>query len=532
LSNGKTSLWLRPLGSLTAQQLPGTENLDNPHFFSPDSRSIVFPADGKLKKLDLAGGAQQTLCTMPRSNGQGTGGGSWNRDGVILFTSGGKIYRVASSGGEPELVLGSPLPEPDAYYRWPSFLPDGRHFLYLKTSVHQGTGSSAICVGSLDGQETARLRAADSHALYTAAAGGHLIYALDGALVAQAFDARAFKLSGEPFAIADKVVTANGIGRGFFSISDTGSLILHPSGNLNAQQLTWVDRTGKPLESFGESEAYRGSVGNPRLSPDGKQVAVARRDPQTRTREIYVMDITRGISSRLTFDSGEDYAPIWSPDGKRIAWSSNRNGPLAIYQKLSSGVGQDELLLKMDVHVSPDSWSPDGLFMLFDLTDPKTREDLWVLPMDGDRKPFPFLQTPFSEGQARFSPDGHFVVYRSDDQGRSEVYVQTFPASGSKWQISNNGGNFATWRNDGREIFYISTDGKLMSVEIKPGRSFEASVPKPLFDLAPLRAIGFGGNIGYAVSPDGQRFLVNRQVEVPASLQYVLVMNWATEVKK
>jgi Tol biopolymer transport system component len=301
-----------------------------------------------------------------------------------------------------------------------------------------------------------------------------------------------------------------------------------------------VDRTGEPLESFGESKGFVGNpslspegfVGNPRLSPDGKQAAVAQRDPQTRTRDIYVIDMTRGISSRLTFDPGDDYAPIWSPDGKRIAWTSNRNGPLAIYQKLASGVGQEELLLKLDVHVSPDSWSPDGRLMLFDRTDPKTREDLWVLPMDGDRKPFLFLQTPFNEGRARFSPDGRFVAYQSDDQGRNEVYVQTFPASGNKWQISNNGGSFAIWRNDGREIFYISADGKLMSVEIKPGSGFEASVPKPLFDLTLRRAIGFGGNIAFAVAPDGQRFLVNRQVEAPASLQYIVVMNWPMEVKK
>jgi serine/threonine protein kinase len=530
LVDGRTSLWLRPLGSLTAQKLPGTEDVNNPHSFSPDSRSIIFTAQGKLKRLELGGGLPRTLCTMPGNGGRGTGGGSSNRQGVTLFTSAGRVYRVASTGGEPELVLGAEQSYLDVYYRWPYFLPDGNHFLFLKTFVQQGSGSSEIYVGSLAGKQATRLFAADSHAIYTPAGGGYLLFARDGALFTQSFDAEGLKLSGDPVAIADKV-TVTGDGRGYFSVSETGNLILDPSGTFDVQQLTWVDRAGKAVATFGEKGALAVPFGSQRRSPDGKRVAVARGDPKKGSRDIYVMDITRGTSSRLTFDPGDDLYPVWSPDGSRIAWASNREGVFSIYQKLASGLGNDELLLKMDDPVRPDSWSPDGRFIMFDRTASATKGDIWVLPLYGDRKTFPFLQTPFNEGTGRLSPDGHFIAYVSDDQGRNEVYVQTFPASGDKWQISNNGGSAASWRPDGRELFYVSADHKVMSVEIKTTGTFEAGVPTVLFDFASLSATGDGGT-SYAVSLDGQRFLVSRQVERPASLQYAVVVNWIAELSR
>ncbi|MGH9837226.1 MAG: protein kinase domain-containing protein [Blastocatellia bacterium] len=521
-AEGRVSLWLRPLGSLTARLLPDTQDVANHHFWSPDSRSICFPAEGKLKKLDLAGGAPQTLCPLPGAQGlPGSGGGAWNREGVILFTSDGRIYRVPATGGEPALVVGTDQPNRDALYRWPVFLPDGRHFLYLRTPNPQG--ASEIYLSALDGQAPTRLLAADSHALYAAAAtgSGHLLFVRAGALVAQPFDASSLKLTGEPFAVADKV-SVNNIGKGHFSVSDNGSLAYDPTGASNNQQLTWVDRTGKLLETVGTP----GVIEYPRLSPDGKRIAVVRRDAQTGTWDIYVIDLARGASSRLTFDPGDDRSPVWSPDGSRIAWSSNRGAGFQIYQKLASGVGQEELLLKSDVRIGPGNWSADGRFILYTRTDPKTEADLWILPLEGERQPFLFLQTPFIKIWPRFSPDGRWIAYGSNDQGRYEVYVQTFPASGGKWQVSTNGGIQPHWRSDGKELFYIS-DGKPMAVEVKPGSSFEAGMPKALFDLEPLRATA-----DYAVTADGQRFLFVTQGEATASLQYTVVLNWMAELKK
>jgi Tol biopolymer transport system component len=513
---GKRSLWLRPLGSLTAQPLPGTERVFGSPFWSPDSRSLVFAAgDDLLRKLDLAGGAPQTLCKLPAGAAL-IFSGTWNRDGVILFSGGAGIYRVAATGGEPTLALRSDQP---GSYRWPVFLPDGRHFLFARTSTQ---GTAEIHLAALDSKETTRLLAADSQALY---ANGHLLFARAGALLAAPFDASSLKLADEPFVVADKV-RSGALSRVFFSVSDNGSLVYAPNALTDHQQLTWLDRAGKPLGTVGPPGEYESS----RLSPDGKRVAVTRRDPQSQSRDIYVIDLARGAGSRLTFDPGDDQFPIWSPDGSRIVWRANRDGAYQIYQKLASGVGQEELLLKDDVTIGATSWSADGRFLLYTRVDPKTRQDLWVLPLAGDRQPSLFLQTPFIEFVGRFSPDGRWIAYTSDDQGRYEVYVQTFPASGGKWQISTNGGSQSWWRSDGKELYYVSDDGKLMAVEVKPGGSFEATAPRALFDLAPVRAIG--GLSSYAVTAAGDRFLFVTAREEAASLQFTVVTNWAAEAKK
>ncbi len=513
---GRYSLWLRPLGSLTAQPLPGTEGVSGSPFWSPDSRSLVFAAGSELKKLDLAGGAPQTLCKLP-TGPSATFGGTWNRDGVILFFDLTGIYRIPATGGEPTLALRS---NQGAFYRWPAFLPDGRHFL-VRRSPTQGTAE--IHLAALDSQETMRLLAADSQARY---ASGHLLFARAGALLAAPFDAGSLKLTGEPFVVVDKVRVAGDPYRGHFSVSDNGSLAYDPNALADNQQLTWVDRAGKPLGTVGPPGEYD----YPRLAPDGKRVAVVRRDPQTRTWDIYVIDLARGAGSRLTFDPGDDRSPVWSPDGSRIAWQSNRDGAFQIYQKLASGVGPEELLRKEDVSISPGSWSADGRFLLYTQNDPKTGPDLWVLPLAGDRQPSLFLQTPFIEGMGRFSPDGRWIAYISNEQGRYEVFVQTFPASGGKWQISTTGGAHPWWRSDGKELYYLSADRKLMVVEVKPGGSFEALAPRALFDLAPVRALGDASS--YAVTAAGDRFLFVTAREEAASLQFTVVTNWAAEAKK
>ena len=529
VKDSTTALWIRPLGSLTATPIPGTEGVSNPHFWSPDSRSIAFPAAGQLKRLDLSGGNPKTLCSLPV--GPAGIGGTWNKDGIILFSSAGKIFRVPANGGNPELVIGEDKSSAEALYRYPVFLPDGHHFVYLKTGTQQGAGYSEIFVTSIDGAERTRLTQANSHARYTEAGGGNLIFVRDDALVAQSFDVNSLKLAGEPYTISEKV-TINTLAIGFFSVATNGTVVLDPIGSrFDSQLLEWFDRSGKPLGTMGDSGSYMMSISNQKLSRDGKRIAVAKVDPQTKTRDIYVIDIARNTSSRLTSNPGEDRYPIWSPDDSRIAWNSDRDGGIsAIYQKLASGVGEDELLLSSDVPISPSSWSPDGRFLLYNRIDPKTGADIWVLPTEGEKKPFVFLQTPSSETAPRFSPDGKFVVYVSQDQGRPEIFVQTFPASGNRWQISNNGGRAPAWRSDGKEMFFVSGDNKLMSVDVTTTNGFEVGIPMSLFDLIPLGAFSFG-NVNFAPSLDGQRFLITHQRESVRSLQYVVVQNWASEKK-
>lgn len=510
---GKRSVWLRPLGSLTAQLLPGTEGVNGSPFWSPDSRSIVFAAGGELRKLELAGGAAQTLCKLEDVSEAVFG--TWNRDGVILFsTLGGRtgIYRVPATGGEPVLVLRS---DETARYRFPIFLPDGRHFLVHRTSLPSDV--EEIHLAALDRPETTLLLAANSQARY---ANGHLFFTRAGALLAAPFNADSLKLTGEPFVVADRVNELS------FSVSVNGGLVYLPISPAVNRQLTWLDRAGKPLGTVGPP----GDYSRPQLSPDGKRVAVARNDPQTQNRDIYVIDLARGVSSRLTFYPGDDLGPVWSPDGSRIAWRSGRDGAFQVYQKLASGVGPEEVLVKDNVRQHFTGWSADGRFLLYGRDDQKTRWDILLVPTEGDRQPVPFLQTPFAEGPGSFSPDGRWIAYPSDDQGRFEVYVQPFPATGDKWQISTNSGQSPVWRSDGKELYYLSADQKLMAVEVKPGGSFEATAPRALFDLAPARATGNFGS--YAVTAAGDRFLFVTAPEEAASLQFTVVTNWTAEVKK
>jgi Tol biopolymer transport system component len=331
--------------------------------------------------------------------------------------------------------------------------------------------------------------------------------------LAQPFDARRLTLTGEPFPVTDQVEAWS------FSVSDTGILVYQSRRIDEVTQLGWFDRAGKPLESIGGTGSYQNQ---PRLAPDGKRVVVARMEARTRRTDLYVIDLTRGTESRLTFDPAEDTRPIWSHDGNRIVWASNRTGTYQLYQKLASGVGQDELLLQTDAPLLPYSWSADGKFLLYGRTDPKTNDDLWLLPLEGDRQPFPFLQTPFWDSDAQFSPDGRWIAYRTTESGRPEVYVQTFPASGGRWQVSTKGGHHPQWRGDGKELFYCSTDGKLMAVDVKSGGAFEAGLPKTLFDLSDAKVY----YADYAATADGQRFLFVRKLQESTPAPFSVVVNW------
>ncbi len=516
----KEQLWIRALDSLMAQALPGTEAARYP-FWSPDSRCIGFLASGKLKKIAFSGGPVQTICDAGIS-----AGGTWSRDGVILFTTlGFGLYRVSATGADLTLLRSLDRTRREWNYNSPSFLPDDRHFLYFIQSGSQETGG--VYVGTVDGPLKQRLLGANTNAVYVPSGrgdGGYLLFAREGALLAQPFDAEQLKLTGEPIPVAEHVGRDASFSRGNFSASDDGVLVYDGNVNRESKQLVWVDREGKQISLAGV-----GGWGQPGVSPDGKRIAVDRDDKETGTRELWLYDVTGGSVSRFTFDPADDTNPIWSLDGTRIVWTSNRGDTFDLYQKSSSGAGQDEPLLKSsNVKVATD-WSRDGRYILFYEVAPKTRRDLWVLPLFGDRKPFPFLQTGANEVGARFSPDGKWVAYASDESGEYEVYVLSFPESAGKRQISTKGGMGPNWSRDGKELYYYTLDGTLMAVEVKSGERFEVGVLRRLFEFR--AGNGLITVAPYAVSSDGQRFLLNTLVDESGGAPLTIVLNWTAGLR-
>jgi eukaryotic-like serine/threonine-protein kinase len=511
---GKTQIWVRPLESGTAQPLAGTDGADSP-FWSPDSRFIAFFAGGQLKKIDASGGPPQTLCDAPFG-----GGGAWNRDGVIVFapTASAPLHRVSSSGGASTPVTTLDTSSGEFSHRGAGFLPDGRHFLFFV----RGGEKQGINVGSLDTKDRRLLVNAASAGVY--ASPGYVLFIKERSLMAQRLDIRSLQLWGEAFSVAEPVgFSPTTIGLGTFSVSDNGVLV-YASGGGADRQLAWFDRAGKLIERIGPSM----SLFDVALAPDLKRAAI--QGPALPNQDILIVDLVRGVPSRLTFHSAAEDFPVWAPDGSRILFSSTRNGVPDLYQKVSSGVGNEEVLLQSSTPKNPTDWSRDGRFILYENVDAKNGADIWVLPLSGDRKPEVFSQTPFAEGMARFSPDGKWVAYVSDESTRPEVYVQSFPPSAEKWQVSTNGGSTPRWRRDGKELFYLTADSRIMSVEVKAGAAgFEVSLPKVLFE-APVDT-PFGGS-RYDVSPDGQRFLVNAPAENTSSASMTVVVNWQEELKR
>ena len=514
--SGKSLLWVRPFESIAAQPLSGTEEATLP-FWSPDSRFIGFFAGGKLKKVEVSGGTVQTLCgaTVPR-------GGTWNADGVILFapTPNDPIYRVAAAGGDSISLTKLDPSRQESSHRWPYFLPDGRHFLY---SVNGGPQSQGIYITSLDGKENRRLlNTPNSVVAY--AAPGYIFFRRESTLMGQAFDADKLELSGDPFPIAEQIGYDVASFQTFFSVSQTGVLV-YSSGSYGNTQQTWIDRTGKEIGLLGGP----GNFIRASFSPDGKLLAVDGVDLQG-NRDIWLIELASGKPTRFSFDPATDLFAVWSPDGSRIAFSSDREGPRHLYQKAATGAGKEEPLLKTDRNKFPTDWSADGRFILFTVSDPKTKLDVWVLPLFGDQKPFPFLETESNERNARFSPDGQWVAYSSDESGVNQIYVQSFPGLGGKQQISSHGGYFLAWRRDGTELFYLSSEKKMMAVDVKEtGGTFKSGEPKALFEV---HSPSFNAAVAqFAVTADGQKFLVAQSI-AETSIPIVVVMNWTADLKR
>ncbi len=507
--DGRPRLWLRALDTASAQLLAGTEEGSLP-FWSPDGRSIGFFGGGKLRRLDLNGGPPQAL-----ADAAGGRGGTWGRDGVILFApvAGGGIVRVPAAGGEAVPVTRPTTGQ--ANHHFPHFLPDGRQFLFFAQGTNERIG---VYLGALDGGEPVRLTAAESAPAFLPP--DWVLWVRQGALVARRIDLPRRALTGEAVTLADPVGFDGALATGAFAVSAAG-LVAYRAGGTSRRQLTWVDRTGRVLGTIGAADDE--ALQYPELAPDGRRVAVDR--TVKGNRDVWVFDVSRGVPTRLTFDASQDMWPTWTPDGQTIVFRSTRTGGGDFYQKPASGAGNERALFTSPDTKYPLEWSPDGRFLLYRSDDPKTGSDLWIFPRDGPT-PKPFVQTPFVEAQGEFSPDGRWVTYCSNESGRMEIYVVPFPGPGGKWQVSTAGGQMPRWRRDGREVFYMSPDSKLMAAPIHAnGATLEVGIPVALFPMHLAMVSLSSARQQYDVASD-RRFLLNVLVEDTAPPPITLVLNW------
>ena len=509
-----TQLYLRPMDALTARPLPGTENARFP-FWSPDSRSIGFFTNDKLKRVEVTGGTPVTICNSTLGRGA-----SWNHDGEIVaaLAYNGGISRVSASGGTPTEITQANNTTYSSH-RWPWFLPDGKHFLYVAVN-HNAPSSpdTAVFYASLDGQENRLLFHNLSNAIF---ASGYLLYQHDSSLVAQAFDAGTGKFTGEPETLAENVQYDVGLWRMNLSASNTGVMVYASGAASGTEVLAWLDRTGKRLSTVGD----QGSFFDLDLSPDEKKAAVTELNTAAATTWIY--DVENNVKSRLTFSGGAHLTPTFSPDGKQVAFTSNQQAAISVKALGSSAPEQDLLTAPKPVFQGVTDWSRDGRYLLYE-KGLDLNLQIWVLPLFGDRKPYPYTgaSAQIQERSGAFSPDGRWVAFMSDEGGRPEVFVAPFPWTGTKWQVSNGGGADPRWRPDGKELYYFNFTGITAAEVNGSGPAFQMGASKQLFRV-PVRGIGRE----FAPTKDGQRFLAI----VPNtgnSQQLTLVQNWTAELKK
>jgi eukaryotic-like serine/threonine-protein kinase len=519
ISGGKQLLWVRPLDSLQARALAGTEGATSP-FWSPDSRYLGYFSGGMLYKIAVAQGVPQALSTGSAAYQ----GGAWGRDNVIVFTrfASGGLYRVSAIGGDAVPVTELDRSKQEVWHQRPHFLPDGTHFLYfVRSPVPQ---NNAVYVAAIDSNERKRVFVADSEARY--AAPGYLLFGKRGVLMTQRFDVGRLELSGESFPVAEAVHYDPEPGTIDASVSATG--VLTYRAGYKGARIVWVDRNGKEIGGLAAPGEYR----NLALSPDEKSVLFDRYEPQVSGRDVWRYDFERATTSRLTFDPADDSDAHWAPDGQNIVFGATRNGVRSLVRKGANGDGQEETLFKTAEFqvLFPRQWSSDGRFITFDAWTRQSAE-VQVMPLEGNRESYRLVQSNFPTRMARISHDGRWIAYESEESGTSEIYVQTFPNPGGKWQISTQGGQDPIWRRDDKELFYIAGDGHMMAVSLAGGAPFHAGVAKPLFTATSFPGWSVGGWGRYAVSADGQRFLI----DVPAKDTFspiTVVLNWTVELAK
>jgi serine/threonine protein kinase len=512
-ADGKNMLYVRNLDSSEVKLLPGSENALEP-FWSPDSRSIAFGSNGKLKRSELNGASAQVLCDSARLIG-----GSWSKDGIIVFAPDYRtaLVQVSAQGGEPKPVNFKTDSNDVERDRFPYFLPDGRHFLFYREQ-------KGIWAGSLDSPETKQIVADAGVSVY--ASPGWLVYSRNDALLAQAFDAGKLALAGEPIPIITGSKNPPSVRR--FSVSDNGVLIWQGQW-LRDYQLVWFDREGKQIGVI-DAPMKVGAGQDPMLSPDGKRLVVKRSMSSViADSNLWVIDLEKGTALRIT--SAFSQTPVWAPDGNRIVYSSGNVRGVTVIATNGSGEAED-LIAGANF---PHAWSPDGRFIIYTRRGVKTRLDLWVLPMFGDRKEYQLSNSPFDEQSPQLSPDGRWLAYSSDDAGNYEIYVQSFSADGKlgpdKKRVSTSGGKFPVWRRDGSELFFVAADGQMMSSSVKSnGSEFEFSGPKALFKT---RMMAWTTNFHeFDVTPDGQRFLIGTLIGETKAAPPTVILNWTSELKK
>ena len=518
---GPNQLWVRALAEAAARPLAGTEGAERP-FWSPDGRFVGFFADRALKKIDGNGGPVFKLAEANESRG-----GTWNRDGVILFTpdARGPVYRVPAGGGTP--AVASPYGEKDATHRYPRFLPDGRHFLYLVRHGGAGAGPEPeIRVGALDSKDSKLVVSAASNAAY---ASGYLLYVRQGALVAQRFDLGTLAVVGEATVVAPDVLMDERFSRGVFTASDGGILAYQTGKSTTASVLRWFDRAGKVLGDVGEPAEYFNG-GAVEISPDGARAAASIVDLRTGVADIWMIDLASGTRSRFTAGTKDKFESTWAPDGKSLAYAADHPGGSSGYDIVIRPTnGNAERVVAADAveNEVPTGFSPDGRFLVFSKRR-DLRDDLLMVPIDGSGAPKPIAATPTAvEVLGQVSPSGRYVSYMSDESGRFEIYVTTFPEPGGRWQVSQNGGREPRWAKNGRELFFFAPDNRLMAAEVRTeGGSLEIGAIHPLFQSRQM-----GMSFRYDVAKDGQRFLVNAGLKEELA-PITLVTNWTEELEK
>ena len=511
-SANRNVIWIYDVGSRHADSVAGTEGASFP-FWSADGRYVAFFAEGKLKKVEAPGGRVQTIADAPWGRG-----GAWNKDGVILFapTTTDPLFRVPASGGTPVPVTKLDRVRLETSHRWPVFLPDGKHFLYLAANFGGHPEVNAVFLGSLDSDQRQMIVEVSSNPAY--AAPGYLLFYRDKALMAQSFDLGRFALTGEPTTILTDVQFLPQVDRAVFAVSNGGLLVSQGASRATESQLLWFDRSGKQVGTVGKPAMYA----NVALAPDGRRVACDIVDLDGVKMDVWVMEPSREAAMRFTFDAGLDATPVWSPDGSNLLYFSNQAAGL--YVKSSDGSGKGKMLLAAGG--APNAWSPDGKYILY------AEGTQLAYAAAPEFKSKPFLQTKSLQANGQFSADGRWVAYASNETGTWEVYVTSFPEPRGKWQVSSGGGQQPRWRGDGRELFYLSPDGKMMAVPVNLGNSVDAGTPTALFQAHPRQHISSLDVFTYDVSRDGQRFLINTRVEHTEASPMSVVLNWPAELRK
>jgi len=511
-------VWVRSLDSAESRVVPGTEDGNRP-FWSPDSRSLGFFSNGKLRRVALAGGAPLAVADAPDSRG-----GSWSPEGVIVFapTSGSELHRVAAGGGETRRITDFEQAEShETSHREPRFLPDGRHFLYLAQS--SDSTDWKVHVGDIDGGKSKSLSTTSGGAVY---ADGYFLSLRDTTLVAQRFDVETHTLSGDPMPVAEQVTLDPNYGIGVFSASSNG-VLAYQSGSRESNELVWLDANGRHLGSAGQPDAYLDLA----LSPDGTRAAVVINETDG-IRDLWVVNLVQGTRTRLTFSTKDSPAvhsdPVWSPDGKEIVFAANRGGTYDLYRKWADGSGEEKLLLAAPEDLWSYDWSPDGKFVIYGHERPEHdgAEDLYIVPVSGQGESIRLLDTPFNEWPARFSPDGRWLAYDSPESGRREIYVVPFPGLGSRWQVSTEGGRFPRWSPDGRRLYFWK-GGQLMAARLlASGSTLQVGTVESVFNLS------WGATSrSYGLAPDGERFLTLADDQSKGPPKISLYLHWKQDLE-